>query len=80
MSISDGGPAFPNKRSLDVFEWSNGMSLRDYFAASVLNGILMWDATMNQKNGDPYFIGEDAAKKLARHAYSTADAMLEARK
>ena len=49
--------------------WGNsGMSLRDYFAAKALQGLL---ADTNIKS---------SAEEFASRAYDVADAMLEARK
>ena len=78
MTISDGGPAFPGPEN-ELCYTPQGMSLRDYFAAKAMAGILVWDAIMNQKNGHPTYIGEGSAQRLAEHSYHTADAMLKAR-
>lgn len=56
---SDGGPAFPN-------EHTSGMSLRDYFAAKAMQGILSTNK-------------EAEAINLAENAYFMADAMLKER-
>lgn len=64
--INDGGPAFPV-----VFEHEeataecHGMSLRDYFAAAALQGLLAYDGDCSTAIG---------------LAYHTADAMLDWRK
>ena len=70
--INDGGPAFPHKRQIrcngEVIdsEMEPGMSLRDYFAAAALQGLIAdgggasWEADANA-------------------AYKAADAMLKAR-
>jgi len=63
--INDGGPAFP------VIYCTEGMTLRDYFAAQALAGMLQNYTT--QKFG----VGEQTC---ARGAYEFADAMLAARK
>lgn len=58
--IDDGGPAYP----LESF---TGMSLRDYFAAKAMQGLITEiDPPINDG--------------LARLSYSMADAMLKARK
>jgi hypothetical protein len=60
-----GGPAFP-------IHWENhaeGMTLRDYFAAKAMQGML---ANQHQ------FVADDQAM-YARDAYVLADAMLKAR-
>jgi|DEB3_MinimDraft_2_1074329.scaffolds.fasta_scaffold00813_13 hypothetical protein len=62
--INDGGPAFPLNDPLK----STGMTLRDYFAAAALQGMLA-----NSKNYDSFDGYSDAA-------YEYADAMLERRK
>lgn len=64
-SMSEGGPAFPGKVMNTSFA---GMTLRDYFAAQVVQGFLAG--------------GKDHVRfsDLSVAAYSMADAMLEARK
>lgn len=57
---NDGGNAFPADQS------SCGMSLRDYFAAKALSGLLV-------ENLEPDI------NRLAEAAYDLADAMLRAR-
>ena len=66
--INDGGPAFPHTTQWDGITPAinhNGMTLRDYFAASALQGNLI----------EPTASNDDVAK----WAYSLADAMLKAR-
>lgn len=63
----DGGPAFPRPISHtqgEVYEAQDGLSLRDYFAAKAITGMVEF-------NGDP--------KIMAEWAYKIADAMLSAR-
>lgn len=61
----DGGPAFPvPDRGV-----TRGMTLRDYFAAAALQGMLA-----NAKPGD------GTPEEFAADAYSFADAMLAARR
>ena len=64
QQINDGGPAFP---TLDNTEhWRHlGLSLRDYFAAAALQGLLAYDGDCSTAIG---------------LAYHTADAMLDWRK
>ncbi len=59
-----GGPAFPTPRYERGDMYSLGMTLRDYFAAKAMQGILFEGLDENQ---------------TARHAYEIADAMLKAR-
>ena len=66
----DGGPAFPAWRQeydIDLNPLPNpGMSLRDYFAAAVVEGFILDD--------------EDASfEEYAIRSYMMADAMLSAR-
>jgi hypothetical protein len=71
-ALNDGGPAFPVPDSHyangQVQYGSNGMTLRDYFAAMALQGIMVGfhDHSYN-------------AQTCAVIAYDVADAMLEAR-
>lgn len=77
MSTNNGGPAFPQPfltqeggdiiSSVDFSE--EGMSLRDYFAAKCLQGLLAAGGGVVR-----------TAKDWAEVAYTLADAMLEARK
>lgn len=66
-SEKDGGPAFPFDVQIDAEggrATTFGMSLRDYFAAAALQGIL----AANHTHFD-----------VSEHAYKIADAMLAAR-
>ena len=74
----DGGNAFP--RSKRQFycngydaedEFTEGMSLRDWFAGMALQGILS-NSEIDGNRFDP--------DKMAEWSYQTADAMIEARK
>lgn len=64
MSINDGGRAFP--RTSDAYGPEFGMSLRDYFAAKAMQGVLC--------SGSQW-----PDQKIAELAYAMADAMLVAR-
>lgn len=79
MSNKDtGGPAFPSKGTERArkqaeaagveYNEPSGMTLRDYFAAKALQGMI----TANWNSGD--------LKLLALDSYQMADAMLQARK
>jgi len=73
MSKPNGGPAFPvdiryEKDGQKHRLFSDGLSIRDYFAAKALQGLL---ADTNIKS---------SAEEFASQAYDVADAMLEARK
>ena len=62
-----GGPAFPHSR---LGSDADGMTLRDYFAAKAMQGLLAQSCGTALGN-DPKFAAE--------YAYATADAMLKAR-
>ena len=66
--MNTGGPAFPIPllpgQSWQSMAPCDGMTLRDYFAAKAMQGILFEGLDENQ---------------TARHAYEIADAMLKAR-
>ena len=59
--INDGGPAFHN----------DGLSLRDYFAAAALQGIISDASVLASLKKD--------GELVSRSAYAFADAMLKAR-
>lgn len=74
MSKENGGPAFPFGQTSEhngqlVNGWgSEGMTLRDYFAAKALQGLL----------AHPTLVASDQFM-MARDAYEVADAMLKER-
>jgi hypothetical protein len=79
---SNGGTAFPSAE-----EQTEGMSLRDYFAASALRGLIAGgddcgDMRVKDVPNDPDRIRYDRreqANRYAETAYILADAMLAAR-
>ena len=69
MSEETGGPAFPIDASASADRCIyTGMTLRDYFAAKALQGIMACNGVYENE------------AQLARWCYEQADAMLEARK
>ncbi|WP_338659033.1 hypothetical protein [Yersinia intermedia] len=72
--IKTGGPAFPNVPSDIQYEtWDEGMTLRDYFAAKALTGMI-------STAGGPCLGGFDGYEShIASAAYVMADAMIKAR-
>lgn len=82
MKKEDGGGAFPQMEQVEVAhdglyvkQWwpVGGMSLRDYFAAKALEGLLA-NPEMNIQGA-----GTQARWQFATEAYHMADAMLKAR-
>lgn len=67
----DGGPAFPMYNELGSLN-SEGMSLRDYFAAAALQGFAMIHAAAIDRKG----LDLTPQVVTARFAYQIADAML----
>ena len=65
---NDGGPAFPHHFTQDSVGDCKGMTLRDYFAAKAMQGMV---AAEYEDNMDP--------ATWADEAYEVADAMLAAR-
>lgn len=70
-TINDGGPAFPASEFEGMDNGSSGMSLRDYFAAKVMQA-----AVWPWYEGSP---SKDDFMGIAKHAYAVADAMLAER-
>ena len=66
-NTNTGGPAFPSP-----YDDDEGMTLRDYFAAKAMQGLL---AGSGDEDG---YVGYDA-DALAAQVYVMADAMLKAR-
>jgi len=73
MSNKTGGPAFPQDKidSWGVRTSEGGMTLRDYFAAKAMQGLVIDKSFI-----DLYSAGAGA---VAQQAYLVADAMLKAR-
>jgi len=65
MSKDDGYPAFPVQQYADY----SGMSLRDYFAANALEGMIAGSQGL-----------AITTEQFAEQSYKLADAMLKARK
>jgi hypothetical protein len=78
MTTNTGGPAFPHVADLVQHSpdggittkpiTSNGMTLRDYFAAQAMNALILEMADWKY-----------APEALAKYAYAQADAMLKVR-
>jgi hypothetical protein len=77
--IEDGGPAFPSvARDGNWQPKCDGMSLRDYFAAKAMAGMLNGEDSPNFINGIPK-PAEKWNAMLAKFAYAISDAMLAER-
>jgi hypothetical protein len=63
--INDGGSAFPHETS---HGYDSGMSIRDYFAAAALQGLMA-----------EYDPEDELEHHIAKWSYKAADAMLKAR-
>lgn len=73
MTDKTGGAAFPASGHPDMqFVAQEGMSLRDYFAAKAMNGILANNAMIDTAT-------DQTLEWVAKNAYQMADAMLKAR-
>jgi len=66
--MNTGGPAFPYVCDAD-FEYGTGMTMRDYFAAKAMQGLL----------ASPHATQDWINNHLANSAWGAADAMLKAR-
>lgn len=72
--INNGGPAFPTENAMQTGPSScryEGMTLRDYFAAKAMQGLVE-----NKMRGILAYGNE---LEMAKKAYEIADAMLKAR-
>ena len=70
MTTNTGGPAFPGLHpSKECHFQDSGMTLRDYFAAKAMEGMLAYS----------YLHPLSMEDGCARDAYDMADAMLKAR-
>ena len=72
--------AFPNQRFLNTS--TNGMDLRDYFAAHAMQGYLSckgWHPDFEQSFEQPYAESGKTSDVLSRVCYKMADAMIKQR-
>ena len=67
VPINDGGPAYPTPAGV---QHNDGMTLRDYFAAAALQGMIASRGSLSTR-----FLAEDDAS----YVYEIADAMLKAK-
>ena len=75
--IDNGGAAFPIPYGQVMCDEGKGMTLRDYFAAAVLQGLsgmVIQSAATNMSSP------EKTKKELAEACFGIADAMIAARK
>lgn len=73
--LKDGGPAFPVTDDNCANKYcGQGMTLRDYFAAKAVAGLMtrVW-------NEEGKLTGEQVIEQWASTAYAVADALLKAR-
>ena len=78
MSNNTGGPAFPVPAELCqdlTVEEQRGMTLRDYFAAKAMQGLM----SRKEQGGFDFAVYEKDAMRVALWAYDLADEMLKAR-
>ncbi|PJO24880.1 hypothetical protein [Burkholderia glumae] len=92
---ADGGPAFPSGLTAKEVKFANGrvegayvsefassatgLSLRDYFAAKVLQGLMANEQFPPPRPIEQARTREEMADEIAGAAYRMADAMLKAR-
>lgn len=81
--INTGGPAFPSLLKVgDVALTEFGMTLRDYFAAKAMQGIVSsidGEDSYQRLRGHAAAAGLSVSEWIACDAYKQADAMLAAR-
>jgi len=80
MSSKDtGGPAFPvTSENFRNSQSGVGMTLRDYFAAKTMQGMLSDANAIIEETGEKLTLPDDA-ESIAEASYIMADAMLKAR-
>ena len=74
--MNTGKPAFP---TVMIDKPEGGMTLRDYFAAKAMNGLLETAIDWFPTGRDADESSLEIFKDLARDSYAIADAMLKAR-
>jgi hypothetical protein len=74
--MNTGGPAFPKTPFIEIGTPQNGMTLRDYFAAKAMQGLIAHEERAKQLGS--HNLG-DFDVRVAVCAYRYADSMLKAR-
>lgn len=75
---NDGGPAFPTDGKNEYPVGNNGMSLRDYFAAKAMHGLIVnLDGLINYFNESEITTRDEMAEKISEIAFDFADAMIK---
>ena len=77
---NDGGPAFPRGHLDGPTINPEGMSLRDYFAAKIMQGLCANSVVLVLNAMTGLCLAGSNDDDLSEHAYAMADAMLKARK
>ena len=80
--INYGWPAFPTLDEHGFNSGEPGMTLRDYFAAKVMQGIVSsidGEGNYQRLRGHAADVGLSVSEWIARDAYKQADAMLKER-
>lgn len=75
MTIETGGPAFPETGERGKAAGGEGMTLRDYFAAKAMQGMLAYPGC--EQRGSHH--NNNTADGVAAMAYDYADAMISMR-
>jgi hypothetical protein len=70
-NTNTGGPAYPAPTTKPLENYYPGMTLRDYFAAKAMEGILAGNLPITEE--------PEPLPLIAKAAYAMADAMLKAR-
>ena len=76
---NDGGPAFPRLYARSDEDGRSGMTLRDYFAAAALQGLLSDNETIAATYRTAKQAGVGLSKAMAAYSYEYADAMMAER-
>lgn len=80
MNKNTGGPAFPGSYTGNhgMPVWSDGMTLRDYFAAMAMQSYIAATATKYTHNGEQN-LNATPDEQIAQFSYEIADVMLAER-
>ena len=78
-NTNTGGPAFPTENYAEIVPlstgYSEGMTMRDYFAAKAMQGLMM----RQDAAGFNFSLAPNDAMRVSLWAYDLADQMLKAR-
>jgi hypothetical protein len=75
---NNGGPAFPHAH--EDYPFQHGMSLRDYFAAAAISGLIQHESSRSRDENLNLLHDAECWDDLTNTAFAIADSMLDVKR